>query len=173
MDTKLNNKIADYIVEFKHSIKSKAVELKLNIKANHELEQLLQHIYDYDRLLLTKDDISKRKRIKNAIPTCNRCHAKRANGEQCTRTQKDGFMFCGTHVKGIPHGEISVSTDTNVINNITYEVFAQEIGGIVYYLDKCKNVFSTEDILNNVQNPKVIANYIYQNGEYHIPSLGI
>lgn len=173
MDTKLNNKIADYIVDFKNSIKKKTVELQLNTKVSSELDELLQYIFEYDRLTLTKEDISKRKRIKNSIPTINRCHAKRANGEQCTRKQKEGHSFCGTHIKGIPHGEIAVNSNDEENNTISYDVFAEEIGGIVYYLDKLHNVFSTEDVMNNIQNPKVIAQYTYQNNEYHIPSLGI
>ena len=52
-------------------------------------------------------DFVKRKRVKNTIPTENRCSAKRACGQQCTRRKKGESCFCGTHIKGIPHGEIN------------------------------------------------------------------
>ena len=58
---------------------------------------LIEYVFDYERLCLTKEDFIKRKRIKNAIPTSNRCNAKRANGEQCTRRRKYNCNFCGTH----------------------------------------------------------------------------
>lgn len=170
MEKKLNRKIADYIVELKQLIKQKA--LTLDFIEQKKIEDLLQYIYNIDRLTLNKDDVSKRKRIKNTIPVTNRCHAKRANGEQCTRKQKAGFCFCGTHVKGSPHGEISINENKND-DIITCEVFAQEIGGIVYYLDKNNNVYCTEDILKQQQNPKVIAKYKNTNNAYSIPEFGI
>ena len=53
------------------------------------------------------------------------------------------------------------------------EVWAQDIQGIIYYIDKSGNVYQTEDIISNKQNPKIIAKYV-KNGEiYSIPSFGI
>jgi endonuclease III len=37
------------------------------------------------------------------------------------------------------------------------EVVAEDIFGIVYYIDKYNNVYKTEDILKGVENPQVIA----------------
>ena len=76
-------------------------------------QRKIQYVYDFERLLLVKDDFIKRKRIKNAIPVTNRCNALRANNEQCTRRRKDGCEFCGTHSKGTPHG--LVANDDNKI----------------------------------------------------------
>jgi hypothetical protein len=171
MDKKLNKLIADYVGDFKKQIKQKGIEI--NFSETSKLEDLLEYVMHYDRLILSKEDVSKRKRIKNTIPTMNRCHAKRANGEQCTRKQKDGCIFCGTHVKGTPHGMINSNEESTNENIIISEVFAKEIGGIVYYLDKINNVFQTEDVLNGKENPKVIAHYTITNDVYHIPSLGI
>lgn len=171
MDRKLNKRIADYVVNFKNNIKKKAIDLNFN--EEEKLEDLVSYIFEYDRLILSQEDVSKRKRIKNTIPSSNRCHAKRANGEQCTRKQKEGCTFCGTHVKGIPHGIINNTENAEDDNIVVADVFAEEIGGIVYYLDKNNNVFQTEDVLNNKTNPKIIAKYTHINDVYHIPSLGI
>ena len=112
------------------------------------------------------------KRIKNAIPTSNRCNAKRANGEQCTRRRKDNCNFCGTHEKGRPHGLISQGK--NQVDEVrSMEVRAQEIMGIVYYIDNYSNVYKTEDILSQKKNPEIIAEYQEINGNYIIPSLGL
>jgi len=165
MDRKLNKRIADYVVEFKKTIKEKALEL--NFTENGKIQQLIEFIYNYDRLVLSKEDVSKRKRVKNTIPNTNRCHAKRANGEQCTRKQKEGHCFCGTHVKGTPHGIMNNETEqdnTYVIGEVT----AEDINGIVYYLDKHGHIFSTEDVLNGIPNPKVVNKYTVQNGTYVI-----
>jgi len=172
MDRKLNKRIADYGSTFKNDIKQTALSLRFDEK--DKLESLIEFVFQYERLVLTKDDVSKRKRIKNAIPSINRCCAKRASGEQCTRKQKEGSTFCGTHVKGTPHGIINVEGDSSSISDIVVsEVFAEEIGGIVYYLDKLGNVFNTEDILNEKQNPRIIASYTTSNNSYSIPSFGL
>ena len=95
MDKKLNKLIETYITEFKDNIRSKILEFDFNNK--EKAGELIEYIYEYDRLVLTKDIFQKRKRIKNSIPTSNRCNAKRANGEQCTRRKKKDCEFCGTH----------------------------------------------------------------------------
>ena len=74
---------------------------------------------------------------------------------------------------GTPHGVVNSVIDDAANNIVVGEVFAQEIGGIVYYLDKHGNVFHTEDVLKGTENPKVIAKYTNRNGIYHIPTLGI
>jgi hypothetical protein len=170
MDKRLNKVIEKYITTFKDEIKAKTIDIDFENK--QKVNELLEFVYDYDRLTLTKEDFVKRKRIKNAIPSLNRCNAKRANGEQCTRRRKDDCEYCGTHSKGTPHGLIN-SDDTEEHSNERIEVFAQDIKGIVYYLDKYNNVYKTEDILSGKENPEIIAKCIIQNGVYTIPDFGL
>ena len=97
-----------------------------------DANSLLQFIYDYQPLEFTKTDFQKRKRVKNVVPYFERCCALRANGEQCTRRKKDSEKFCGTHIKGIPHGEINqVTQEPTHTKRI---VWAQDIKGIIYYI---------------------------------------
>ena len=118
---------------------------------------------------MNKDDFMKRKRVKNMVPVYERCCAKRANGQQCTRRKKDEYQYCGTHSKGTPHGII---TDTEPINTETkVEVSAIDIKGIVYYLDVNDNVYDTEDIISNQKNPRIIAKYLKIGDQYSIPEL--
>jgi hypothetical protein len=166
MDRKLNKLIADYVGDFKKNIKEKALGMQFN---DEKIQELIEYVYNYDRLILTKEDVSKRKRVKNTIPNTNRCHAKRANCEQCTRKQKEGYTFCGTHVKGTPHGVINMTSTENQTTFVIGEVVAEDINGIVYYLDKNGNIFSTEDVLKGTPNPKVIAQYtMSSDGSYII-----
>ena len=167
MDKKLNKRVETYLSNFKNFIKD--LVLKEDLEQD-KAAALIESIYNYERLEFTKEDVSKRKRIKNAIPCLNRCHAKRANGEQCTRKQKDGHMFCGTHVKGTPHGIISTE-DNEEPQLIKGEVFAEDINGIVYYVDQHHNVYKTEDILNNKQDPEIITKCVkLENGSYSMPN---
>ena len=170
MEKRVNSKIESYVVNFKQSI---AVRIKgIQFEDQSLQSELLEYVFDYERLSLTKEDFIKRKRIKNAIPTSNRCSAKRANGEQCTRRRKDNCNFCGTHEKGRPHGLINQGANkTDEVRNM--EVRAQEIMGIVYYIDNYSNVYKTEDILSEKKNPEIIAQYQEKNGNYIIPSLGL
>ena len=119
----------------------------------------------------------KRKRVKNVVPLNDRCCAKRANNEQCTRRKKDGFEYCGTHVKGTPNGFMD-SNNNGVSSSIPetnkVEVWAQDIRGISYYMDNNGNVYEAEDIVMNRDRPSVIAQYQKLDScEYIIPSLGI
>ena len=170
MDKRLNKRIENYTTTFKDAIKKKIIELAIEDK--QKVNHLIEFVYNYERLSFTKEDVSKRKRIKNSIPGLNRCNAKRANGEQCTRKQKEGYEYCGTHVKGIPHGIIFVdkNQEKEVIKS---EVFAEDIYGIVYYIDKHNNVYKTEDILNEKENPEIIARYEIMNSRYTIPEFGL
>ena len=48
---------------------------------------------------------TERRRRKIVIESNERCCALRSNGSRCTRRKKDGNeKFCGTHIKGTPHG---------------------------------------------------------------------
>jgi hypothetical protein len=106
------------------------------------------------------------------VPFFDRCCAKRASIEQCTRRRKDGSEYCGTHMKGTPHGIIDNQIECKPTTQ-KIEVWAQDIQGIIYYIDKSNNVYQAEDIVINKMNPKIIAKYI-KNGEiYSIPEFNI
>jgi hypothetical protein len=170
MERRINKKIENYISEFKENIRQKAIE---SGSKDQCLSQIIQYICDYDRLILTKDDFMKRKRVKNVVHLSDRCCAKRANGEQCTRRRKDDTTeYCGTHLKGTPHGVCDLEEDTKPQGQ-KIEVWAQDIQGIVYYIDKNTNVYQVEDIMQGKSNPKIIAKYIKVGDFYTIPEFNI
>lgn len=171
MEKRLNAKIESYTTGFKNDIRDKILELNENTD-NDNMCLLIEYIYDYNRLIIDREDLNKRKRVKNSIPCENRCLAKRANNEQCTRRRKNCLEFCGTHSKGTPHGLIDSNIDNNSKNKVI-EVFAQEIQGIVYYLDNYNNVYKTEDIMLNKENPEIVGKYEKNNNKFTIPSLGL
>jgi len=156
MERRLNTKVEQYLKTFKDGIRDKIITL--NIDQNENINKLIEYIYDYTRLTVDKEDFIKRKRVKNSIPENNRCVAKRASGEQCTRRRKIDCEFCGTHSKGTPHGIMSSDQNMNQ-QNMTIDVIAKEIKGIVYYIDKFNNVYNTEDIMQSKENPRVVAHY--------------
>ena len=166
MDRRINNKTRVYLQQMKNAIKG--VISSSNI-SNTDANALLQFIYDYQPLEFCKTDFQKRKRVKNVVPYFERCCALRANGQQCTRRKKDSDKFCGTHIKGIPHGEINQEQAKPTHTKKT--VWAQDIKGIIYYIDDTNNVYHPQDVINNIVNPKIIAKYVVNGGEYSIPSL--
>jgi hypothetical protein len=168
MEKKLNSKSEQFITSFKDQIRQKAIDL--NFAEKDKINELVEYVYEYERLQFNKDDLSKRKRIQNAIPTQNRCNAKRADNKQCTRKRKDGSEFCGTHSKGAPNG---IADEVCGTCTKKLDVVATEIMGIIYYIDKFNNVYKTEDILNNVVDPAVIAKCQIINGKPCIPELGL
>jgi hypothetical protein len=170
MERRLNRKIEEYITDFKQSVLSKAQQLGLTNDPN--LSALVKFVYDYDRLVLSKEDFMKRKRVKNAVHLADRCCAKRASCEQCTRRKKEGYEYCGTHLKGTPHG-ICETGDNDKPSGQKIEVWVQDIQGIVYYIDKNFNVYQTEDIYTNKVNPKIIAKYVKTGDTFSIPEFNM
>ena len=170
MEKRLNKKAETYVTTFKDSIREKAAQMGMS--KNDQVNQLLQYIYDHDRLSFVKEDFQKRKRVKNFVPIFDRCCAKRASSEQCTRKKKEDSDYCGTHMKGTPHG-IMDNQQENKFTTQKIEVWAQDIQGIIYYIDKNNNVYQTEDIIVNKINPKIIAKYVKIGEQYSIPELNI
>ena len=170
MEKRINKKIESYISELKDNIKDKITQMGLT--KNEDMNKLLQFIFDYERLELKKEDFMKRKRVKNSVNLFDRCCAKRANGEQCTRRRKDENEYCGTHLKGTPHGIVS-QFEENKTNTQKIEVWAQDIQGIIYYIDNKFNVYQTEEILVNKLNPKIIAKYVKNGETFSIPAFGL
>ena len=170
MEKRLNKKLEVWITGFKDNIREKASQI--GISKNDQTNQLIQYIYDYDRLSFGKEDFQKRKRVKNFVPIYDRCCAKKATDEQCTRRRKDDSEYCGTHIKGIPHGIINNENETKT-NTQKIEVWAQDIVGIIYYIDKSNNVYDTTDIIKNQLNPKIIAKYVQNGDTYSIPDFNI
>jgi metal-dependent HD superfamily phosphatase/phosphodiesterase len=70
-------------------------------------------------------------------------------------------------MKGTPHGVIETQEhDNNTTQKM--EVWAQDIQGIMYYIDKSFNVYQVEDIMQSKVNPKVIAKYVKVGETYMI-----
>jgi len=167
METRINKKIQSWTAELKEKLKGEFS----NHSIDHEVaNKLIQYVYNFEGLCLTKEDFVKRKRTKNNIPHYDRCIAKKSNNDQCTRKRKDEKEYCGTHLKGLPHGVMNSSTS---LENKKVEVWAQDIHGILYYIDDKNNVYQAEDILSNKLNPKIIAKYTKINEIYSIPEFNI
>tara|TARA_B110000285_G_C15108111_1_gene609263 strand:- start:1358 stop:1921 length:564 start_codon:yes stop_codon:yes gene_type:complete len=170
MERNINRKIDTHNQEYKEFIKGQFIELDsfvseyLGSSSNAfeiihtQILNRLQKCYDHKKMGLTKEDFQKRKRIKNVVSLCERCCACRANSEQCTRRKRDGSEFCGTHVKGTPHGVIKDNGDVPTVGKKT-SVWAQDIKGIMYHIDDIGNVYKAEDVMKNTNNPGIIANY--------------
>lgn len=165
MESKITKKIDIYLREYKHNIAKKINELNLTDQPN--INELMDYIYNYNNLVISTEDITRKKRIKNTVPQYERCVAIRSNGEQCTRRRKDDACYCGTHIKGTPHGIIT-SDNSNSDNYKKVNVWIQEISGISYYIDDNYNVYNMEDIIQNQMNPRIIFKWKLENDEYVI-----
>ena len=164
MEKRISVKVNEYQENFKSKIKVWLEKKEIDIKLKSELMQL---IYDFESLNLSKEDFSKRKRVKSHVPHYLRCNACRANGEQCTRKKKDGSYYCGTHDKNRPHGEFEESEKKEVKLTKDY-VWTEEINGILYYIDNKRNIYKTEEIITNQMNPSIIGRYKCEDGIYKL-----
>ncbi len=182
MERKLNTKVQAWCKTFKESIIGEIQKIYINDKnsgnmsddKNKAINSLIQMIYDYDNLKINTIDLQKRKRVKNVVPLYERCHALRANSEQCTRKKRKGLMFCGTHMKGCPHGTIQTNKESEENNKVQIQIWAQDIKGIIYYIDENNNVYEPNDIMKAMENPRRIAHWkLDDDGTYHIPEYNI
>lgn len=172
MERRLIKRVDEYVVSFKHDIKNWFDKNGVVCKDEHDddkTSEFMKFIYDSPGIQFNKEDFQKRKRVKNIVPYYERCIAKRANSEQCTRRKKDGCQYCGTHLKGSPHGIISMDEESGQqVKKI--EVWVEEIKGIHYYIDENKNVYNHEDVMLNKTSPSIIAKWEKtEEGEYYIP----
>ena len=192
MENKINVKLEKHQLLFKQSIKewiqthnatitcaAEDISVSTSVSASasdtsDKTSEFLQFIFDYNNMSIKKEDLQKRTRTKNAVPHCDLCIAKIANGIQCTRRkQSTDVQFCGTHIKGQPYG-IESKVDTAVQQTKKVEIWVQEIKGINYYIDDTNNVYKPEDIISNMANPAVIAKWaLNEAGTYVIPAFGI
>ena len=164
MEKRINDKVSVYVDTFKSTIKT-YIEDNKNMQFDDKSE-LLKMVYDLDRLQITKEDFAKRKRCKSVVPFYNRCIAKKACGEQCTRKKQTRSEFCGTHDKNRPHGVINSNTGEETVKNIELEIWLQEINGINYFIDKNNNIYKSEDIIHNSKTPQIIAKYEKEGNVY-------
>lgn len=196
MERRINKKVNEFLSKFKEDIKGLVLSCQDNIgesmdtwdgedletmgtlktNVSSELMLMLQQVYDYQNIALQKSDFAKRKRVKNVVPFFDRCVACRANSEQCTRRKKDKSNFCGTHIKGTPHGVIEEHNSATEIEK-KVSVWVCDIKGIMYYIDNNNNVYDSEEVMKNMTNPKIIAKYeknmIEGEPVYSIPSFNI
>jgi len=168
MEKHVNKKTEDYVIEMKTNLRRKIMDL--NFCETEKTNDLIEYLNEYERLVFAKGDFVKRNRLQKSIPHKNRCNAKLQNGEQCTRRKKSECSFCGTHTKNVPYGSVEIDPKKM---NMKVDVFAVEVKGIVFYIDGENNVFKTEDILEEKENPAVIAKAVFNNGVYCIPDLNI
>jgi len=149
----INSQIEAHTSAFKDSIRNRMLELGFD--QDQRTNELMEFIYEYPRLVIEKIENAKKSRVKPDIDSDKRCIAYRADSLQCSRRKKQGCDYCGTHEKGIPNGYVMNETKPPTTTKLV--VIAREIDGIVYYIDELQNVYKTEDVMNNVENPTMIG----------------
>ena len=171
-----NKRIESYLIQFKQDIQQKIKTTEFQEK--EKTCELLEYIWEYPKFQFQqKHDanlFNKKTEKKSTETTANQqvkpedqCIAKRsADGDQCTRKKKKGSNYCGTHAKI----EKNATNQAPPINKM--EVSAEDIHGIIYYIDAHNNVYHTEDILESKENPRIIAKAIrHPDNTFTIPEL--
>ena len=161
MEKNIRSKVSSYESEFKDNLKQWLIDNDASIICGNTTDRtndFIQHLSDFPRLELNTNDFQKRKRIKNSVPDYNRCIAMKCNGERCSRKQKgEDTQFCGTHIKGAPHGTFTTNQEINKKKQIN--LWLQDFMGVSRYIDNNENVYSTHDIINKVNPPRIIGKY--------------
>ena len=119
------------------------------------------------------DDVSKigvkmgiKRRNRRSLPKALQCLGRKIDGQQCTRSRRNGEEFCLSHMKRLPHGRIDDPTFAGKEKGkrgrkkkeVTYNeeeylcVHLELIRGTQYLLDENENVFSY-----NLESPKFLG----------------
>ena len=186
MERKINIRIEQEFTKYKDTIKSNIlstiaiIESKDPIDVKAQLMGLLQQLYDYPVLKLESSSFQKQKRTHNPVDDPNKCIAFTATGQRCSRHKTPNHDHCGIHVKGTPYGVIDTA---NIIHahpiGTKVHVWAQDFKGIMYYIDDDSNVYDTISVVNGIENPQVIAQYVKNfnvttgENDYSIPSYNL
>lgn len=171
MEKNIKARVSDHESEFKRNLQKWFEDNSAKILGTDSVEctnDFIQYMMDFPGLELQSQDFQKRKRVKNSVPDYNRCIALKCNGERCSRKQKSSdTQFCGTHLKGAPHGTITDGETQNPKKQVN--LWLQEINGISRYIDDEHNIYSTEDVLGSLNPPKIIGQYeIRADGTYYM-----
>lgn len=152
METKINKKFEQHIEKYKELIKTAVLSQNIDNKSQNAI---MEAVYSLDTFELNKDDFMKRKRLVTGVSMGERCIAKKANGEQCSRKKRCNCDFCGTHDKYQPHGIITPMSIEKTLKKCSITIV--DVNGINYYMDDNKNIYNTCDILTNSMNPTIIG----------------
>ena len=131
------------------------------------LPELVGFIEALEAPKLVKTDFVKQARVKTLISPELRCTAMRADDDQCTRRKKEGSEYCGTHTKGVPHGVVGAAKMRKL------DLRAEDVGGIIYWLDSAHQVYKTEDVMNKKTNPAVIGTWKLVGEKYELDLTGM
>ena len=174
MERRLSKKIIAHTQKFKSDIEQWLVENNISIvdsTTGAECQDKFKvFMGNYSDITFNKEDFLKRKRVKNMAPQQERCMAKRADGSQCTRRKKSGERYCGTHIKGTPHGKISTSDEDQPVTK-QVDVWTEDINGINSFIDADGNVYKAEDVMHNKQNPSIVGRWEKIEGKYVIKNM--
>ena len=132
MERRIINKVDNHQRCFKDALREWMTNNEMKVVTNTNIDatgDFMRYLYDYTKLELTSDDFKRRKRVTNTIPLSERCIAKRACGDQCTRRKKEGHTYCGTHIKGAPHGIVE-KNEVNTLKKVKIDIHVEEIKGI-------------------------------------------
>jgi len=172
----------NYFTQFKEDIQKKVSQLSFQ-QEKQKIQELLEYMYEYPPYPIESSSQPThpqppKKRVKPPVTQENRCMAKLSNCGQCSRQRLKEGQLCGSHNKVQPYGLVSLcpkvlAKHAKEQNMLSHEVFAVEIQGLVFYIDHEGNVFRTEDVLNDIPNPGIIAKYNKTETGYSIPSLGL
>ena len=182
--TKCQLAYEEYIIQFKNDIQSKIRALEVINHASTEAErdkirEFMEYVYEYPKLVINRQPPHAKPSSNGKSPSVSQakletdqiCIAKRSDGQQCTRKKKKNCDFCGTHAKIVQmQAEKQTASDAVAVHKM--EISAEDIHGIIYYIDKYNNVYHTEDVLEGVENPRIIAKATkHGNYSYTIPEL--
>ena len=124
---------------------------------NEKKNLLLTIINDYklpETEVLNKY-LNKNNKTFSCKKKCNRCMARKQDGDQCTRKRKNNIDYCGKHLKNRKYGridDITQITDGLINNDNLIITWVEEFNGKKYLIDDNNIVYSYD-----INSPEIIG----------------
>lgn len=161
VESTVNYKVQSYISQMKFDIQRHIMGLHF-VHEPEKINQLVEYILGYDRIELNSNDF-----------LCSPAKKPRTTpSSRVSKKKKDAAILA------IPiHNDLTefFSTDAEQVAPIvvpsSIELVAQDILGITFFIDSFGNVYNTEQVMNKLPNPQIVAHYTCdKEGRYSIDS---
>jgi hypothetical protein len=156
VESTVNYKVQSYISQMKFDIQRHIMGLHF-VHEPEKINQLVEYILGYDRIELNSNDFLCSPAKKPRTTPSGRVSKKKKE----TVPNNDLAEFFSADAEEV----------APVVVPSSIELVAQDISGITFFIDSFGNVYNTEQVMNKLPNPQIVAHYTCdKEGKYSIDS---
>lgn len=159
VESTVNYKVQSYISQMKFDIQRHIMGLHF-VHEPEKINQLVEYILGYDRIELNSNDF-----------LCSPAKKPRTTPSSRVSKKKKDSVISAMPMNNDLADFFSTDAEVLPVAPSTIELVAQDISGITFFIDSFGNVYNTEQVMNKLPNPQIVAHYTCdKEGKYNIDS---